>query len=94
MLIAIEKHSTATYSMSGTNQLCSNDQYINSEIECKKAAKSLGKTFKDSRSRWGMPKGCYFHQYNGNIYFNTYSYGKKSNAAVQICKDERLKGIY
>lgn len=93
MLIGIEKHAKATYSMSGKNLLCPNDQNINTESECKQAAMFIGKTFKDSRARKGLPKGCYFHHSNGNIHFNTHSTGRENNQAEQICKVGRIEGM-
>ena len=89
--------------MSGTNKLCkcsdkhscnprNFDQPIHDVDECKQAALSIGKKFKDSRNRPGFPKGCYFLRDNDQMYFNTNSVGRKSTNAEQVCKFEQIKG--
>ena len=89
--------------MSGLNELCKcsektvcnpkdHGQPISDVDECKQAALSLKKQFKDSRRRSGFPKGCYFLRDNANIYFNTHSVGRESRTSEQVCKFEQIKG--
>ena len=89
--------------MSGLNKLCKcsdktfcntkhHVQPIYDEDECKQAALSIEKRFKDSRQRAGFPKGCYFLRVNSNIYFNTHSVGRESRDSEQVCKSEQMKG--
>lgn len=89
--------------MSGINELCkcsdkqvcnpkNHDQPIYDVDECKQAALSIGKQFRDSRNRAGFPKGCYFLRFNDKMYFNIDSMGRKSTDAEQVCKFQKIKG--
>ena len=76
------------YVVVGKNKLCIEQNTIDDENECKKAAILTGKsndgTITTETVR-GYPKGCYVFT-NGRVYFNKYSEGKKHSKSSPICK--------
>ena len=78
--------------MSGTDQLCSDGQYISEREECEEAAKYLGIEFYDTRNKYAFPKGCYLLHQNSRMYFNIHPWGRRSKIAEQICTLQQTQG--
>ena len=56
------------------------------EDECKKAAKSLGKTFFGEEEDKNYPRGCYI--IDNDVYWNVHKTGMKEPNSAEICRKQ------
>jgi len=79
---------TASYVITDTNEVCTDETSIESEDECITAASELGQVYDKNVSSTRLPGGCYKFSHNSNVYWNTAGSGSAYGRIQAICKTE------
>ena len=84
------KYVSVNYVVKPANQLCTGNEIIDNEQECKLAILQLNLRFVGTWSVDEKPKGCYKYHAGTSSYWNTHSTGAANEGNQPICKKGEL----
>ena len=88
------KYVSVNYVVKQANQLCTGNEIIDNEDECKLAIRQLNLSFVRTWSVSTFPKGCWNYKIGGTSYWNPTSTGAAHSVCKPICKKGELFELF